>query len=799
MGTDGGNGGSASDDGLARKLDEWRIGRRAFLIGGTAFAAACSSNGSEQTVSEGSDGGGGSGDGAAVGQTTETADPTEAEAGDLALAPPGSAGLVDEAWWQSRVEAYLGYATAELSLTNVTSVNAHLARESIEPGFTWPSQELTPESFESTLVRFDEWQDTRDFSLMYFLFLMAFGGPEAGEAGEVDNTGDASDSGEYGPVIGNGSIPADVIAAIDERLLADRYRYDDPLPADRVDNMWYWSENHRIINLANEYLVGQRLPNEVFEVTGMTGAEHQARARPDLLEFIREKGQIGWFEWHSNVYMAKNITPLLMLVELADDPEVVNAAAMALDLCLVDMASHYHQGAYVAPHGRTFKKDKTSARDEATYDMAKMMFDRTPTGFERRTSTTATYFCMARRYRPPQLVLDIAQDAGNSVVRERHGLFVDATEPISDNPVAPLGYDFNDRDNMLFWWSAGALGLWQMQKVNVAEADAHRLWEVEGLADVKLLADVQNGDVEAITNWVHERYMILNLGFLSEANTYAWRSDKVSLASVQDHRKGEMRDQVHIWQATIDPDARVFTTHPMTDTAESTNWRDDEIPGYWTGDASMPRTVQHERTAVHIYSPLYTAETDPLLAVVFNYEQYTHAFFPQDHFDEVTQVGHWTIGTKNGGHIALWSWREPTWREYDPDVLATDGMVKPFDLQALGGADNVWITEVGSTTDPENPLSFEDFVAGMTANEPTVTGSGADHTLAVEWSSPAAGEISFGWDTPFIVDGAEAQISDFPRHESKWGTVERLNLDHRWQSGSSSLALDFETNRRVIS
>ncbi len=60
---------------------------------------------------------------------------------------------------------------------------------------------------------------------------------------------------------------------------------------------------------------------------------------------------------------------------------------------------------------------------------------------------------------------------------------------------------------------------------------------------------------------------MINFGFLSEANTYAYREPKVSLASVLDHRFGEMRDQGHAWQAAIDENAMVFTTHPLTDVA----------------------------------------------------------------------------------------------------------------------------------------------------------------------------------------------------------------------------------------
>jgi len=258
-------------------------------------------------------------------------------------------------------------------------------------------------------------------------------------------------------------------------------------------------------------------------------------------------------------------------------------------------------------------------------------------------------------------------------VRERHGIYVDAAAPVTDEVEAPFGYDFEDPANMAFWWSLGAVGMWQTIRVSVAEADEHRLWDTELFAEIKALADINGRDPERIREWVHDRRAVVNFGFLSEANTYAWRSPDVALASVVDHRFGEMRDQAHAWQAQIDADALVFTNHPVTDLEASLEWRDDGEPGYWTGEASMPRSAQHERTAIHIYQPAWDESTDDLLWAVFGYQPFTHAYVPQDRFDEVVQEGHWTVAAKDGGRIALWSWREPTWRAYDTATTSTDG------------------------------------------------------------------------------------------------------------------------------
>ncbi|NLD76844.1 MAG: hypothetical protein GX643_09285 [Acidimicrobiales bacterium] len=688
------------------------------------------------------------------------------------LVRPGTAGLMDEQVFQRRVDDYLAFATARVNPENPTNVAAHLTRARRDPSYRWDPSSVNLEAMARRFARIDAWEDTRDFDLMYLLWLLDLG------RGDTPTT----------------RLDRALLTAIEERLIANRYRYDDPLPDDRVDNLWFWSENHIIINLALEFLAGQRLPERTFAVTGMTGAEHAERARADIVEWVSERIELGFFEWHSNVYMLKNITPLLMLAELSTDLEVAAMAAIGLDLCLLDMAGHNHAGCYTAPRGRTYKKDKMSSLDEATFGTAKFVFDDTDAPYTSTSDGGAAYLCAAQRYRPPQAVIDIATASGESVVRERHGVYFDGSQPVTDDVVAPYGKDFRDPANLPFWWSLGAIGMWPLAKVGVDAANEFRLWDTELFAQVNLMAAINDYDPVRIAHWVQERSSVINFGFLSEANTYAYRNDKVSMASVVDHRPGEMRDQAHAWQAAIDENAMVFTNHPVTDADQSTDWRSDGRPGYWTGEASMPRSAQFERTAVHIYLPDWDESTDPLVWGVFGYRPFTHAYVPQDHFDQVVQAGHWTVAERKGAYIALWSWRAPTWRIYDPAVQATRDMVKPFDLVAEGGPDNVWIAEVGTS---EVDGTIDQFVASLTAVDPAVARD--DSGFAVAWTSPSAGPITFSSTGPFVVDGAEQPLGDFPRHESPWGTVDHLATRYDLNTAGAGWRIDRHGWQRKVS
>jgi hypothetical protein len=135
---------------------------------------------------------------------------------------------------------------------------------------------------------------------------------------------------------------------------------------------------------------------------------------------------------------------------------------------------------------------------------------------------------------------------------------------------------------------------------------------------------------------------------------------------------------------------------------ENTDWRDDPDPGNWTGTASMPRSAQHENVAIHLYAPQYVPIPNEPFRSFMRYEPYTHAYFPQDHFDEVVRDGHWTFARFRDGFVGLYSWRPPA-RRHGSRSPPTAGAI--FDLIASGR--NVWIVECGRAADwgPPSPTS----------------------------------------------------------------------------------------------
>lgn len=664
--------------------------------------------------------------------------------------PEGSEVTTDA--FSARQDEYLEFASTELMPGNPLSVIANAERAERDDSFSFDASAVTPEAFAETFAEIDGFEDTTDFDVLYLLNLW------------------------YGY---RDVLPEGTRDAIAQRLLGFKYWYTEPTPEGVVDDKWYWSENHRIIFHVDEYLAGLAFPDETFTNDGRTGAEHAEHAERLIREWLDEKVRFGWSEWHSDVYYQKDVTPLLTLVEFAPDEELANRAAMVLDLVLLDIALHLHEGNFGATHGRSYMKDKSTAVDQDTFGLAKLLFDDTDERHRSKTDAGAVLFARARRYRLPSAIAAIARHDEPMTDCERMNVPLDPTTPVTDDPEAPYGIAFDDPANVPFWWERGAQIAWQLVPLTLETLDRHGLWESQFFSPFKPLRDAVGGDPEVARTFAQSLAPVLNFGLLTEVSTCTYRSGHVMLSTAQDYRPGMFGEQYHAWQATLDEHAIVFTTHPKNEPQEGTEWPDGD--GYWTGTGSMPRSAQHGTAAIHVYSPQFEPPAPPLDR--FSYLDYTHAYFPREHFDEVVTEGNWTFGRKGEGFVALWSMRPVRWREHDPAKVFTHGMTEPFDLVADGGPDNVWIVQVGDTTTFE---SFDEFRTEVAAATVSAT------VERVEFASPVEGTMEFGWSAPLTVDGEEVDLHLAPRMRNPFVEVPFEGRRYEIVAGDESLTLDFD-------
>lgn len=672
-----------------------------------------------------------------------------------------AAGFVD------RAHSYLQAAakvepSADDSRGKVWRAVARLALDAAEP------VDLVPADFATIDERFATFTDTTDFDMIALINLWY-----------------RSDKGQR--------LSADTRAHVKDLILGFKYWYTEPQPDGIVDERWYWSENHQILFHANEYLAGQAFPDETFTNNGQTGRQHREHAAPLIDAWVDHRARWGFAEWYSNVYYQEDLEATVALAEFAADEPTATRGAIASDLVLVDLASHTFKGAFGATHGRTYKKDKMTALDEDTWEISKLVLD--DTDIAEGSALGAVYLASASTYRPPAVVSDILtsrgdagspDDAGGAVERARHSLAIDPLAPVAADPEGPMGLAFDDPDNLMTWWGMGALTPWQTVVETTGEMTTYDLWKAELFSDFAPFEPiVKSSPPDQVRALAQSLAAQLNLGLLSEANTYTWRSPGAMLSTAQDFRKGQASQQHHIWQATFSPQAQAFTTHPRVATPPDTAWHSNTDD--WTGSATLPRSVQYRNVNITMYAPGFRSDQE----LRGSYMDYTHAYLPQDAFDEVARSGRWTFARLGDNYLALYSWRPPEWVTYDPARYDTNGLTKPFELVAAGGPNNVWITEIGSAAQHGSFAAFQQAIA---ANEPEVhpLGDPDDDSTAfdVSWASPSAGPITFGWDAPLVVDGATQALGDYPRIDAPWGRVPFDSTSYDLRAGGHSLRID---------
>jgi hypothetical protein len=213
-----------------------------------------------------------------------------------------------------------------------------------------------------------------------------------------------------------------------------------------------------------------------------------------------------------------------------------------------------------------------------------------------------------------------------------------------------------------------------------------------------------------------------------ETNQATYKTTDGMLSSLQDYQPGAWGGRVHPWQATLGPEAVVFSTHPA-----SLDQTDGRQAGTWGGDGVLPRIAQWKDALIC----LYKLPEDDLLG-------YTHAYFPTFAFDEYHLENGWAYARKGDGYLA---------------ISASNMM----ELVALGddancelrvkGTQTAWVVQMGRRAQDGE---FKDFCDAVRAHQ--VELDGAD----IKWKTMRGDQLGFAWSGPLLVNEQEQPLS-FPK------------------------------------
>jgi len=488
-------------------------------------------------------------------------------------------------------------------------------------------------------------------------------------------------------------LPPAVCTEIIDALQRMQYWVDE---GGEHGNLQYWSENHAVLYHASEYVIGGLMPTAVFTNSNMTGAQHAEKGRALLARWLDLRSRIGFSEYCSETYNTFVIAALSAVADLGMDEEMRTRAAMMLDLLLLDLSMNSFRGVVTGYRGRSYEDNKISDDRQSTSPVLWLL---TGEGSTALASRGAIPLVVSQAYVPPVAIQALASDRTSTwTATGRTGI------DTSEGPQYGLG--FTDPADGIVWFGLGGYAAPDTIELFFIVPTAYDLWDHEVWAPLQPLQPLAGTGF--LPQFAETVWPLTTGALLGPVSTAVYRTAHGALGTAVQNRPTTAGFQQHVWQATLSEEAIVFVTHPGPNPS-------DYALSAWTGGATVPRAALSGPVLVALYQPPAPAPLGLL------YPPRTHAYFPRDKFDEVVQRDGWTFGRVGDGYLGLYSARPTAW--------TTEGEYADRELVADGGAQTVWIAEIGSIeTDPGGFAAFTSRLANGTVNatwtEPAFEGGG---------------------------------------------------------------------------
>ncbi len=618
------------------------------------------------------------------------------------------------------LSAYLIDMAAETNDLGFISIYREIARLSVDAGA------LNEENFRKSIEYIYTRADCFDFVLPGFLYIW----------------GRLSDK-----------LPQKLKEECKTMILSCKYWIDE---GGFEKNPCYFTENHQILFHSNEYVAGELFGDEIFTNNGKTGEWHKQHARELILNWLEWRLRFGYSEWLSNCYYHEDLLALMNLYTFTQEKELKKRVYEVIILTFYDMALNSFKGTMGCSHGRAYCSHICNIPDNTTPMRALFMNNgSTPVNF-----SSATVLMAAEKLSLPPILTDIANSEETQESKQR----------VSINPEdgKGMGADPAEPKNVFLYWGM--------------EAFAHRnvvdnTLKVKAVDNYYLMnrASAIKEQFELCDAAVVPMYDDADYTSMPQADIYTYKTRDYMLSCAQSFKPGRFGFQQHIWQATLDGKALIFTNHPGTNEYI-------ERPNRFAGNRILPKAVAWRNVLICMYNtPIHMVPT-------FTYN--THAYIPQEFMDETVERGGWVFVRRLEAYAAIraisgaTSWIDPDPAFFPYMGIAPDSKIKPYEYQAEGRS-NVWVLELGSKSESG---SFEQFIEAIEKAE--CKGNVFDMT----YDSPTAGVIHTGFTKPFTVDGKEITIKDYPRYDNAYTNAPAGAYEISIQHNGKTLNLGGWTN-----
>jgi hypothetical protein len=231
-----------------------------------------------------------------------------------------------------------------------------------------------------------------------------------------------------------------------------------------------------------------------------------------------------------------------------------------------------------------------------------------------------------------------------------------------------------------------------------------------------------------------------------------------------------------LWQVTMGPDALIFGNRPAC-SSNHPAWRSS----YWRGSAAPVRLAQWQEVLVVGYRQ--ESGTLPL--------DFSHAYLPVAHFDEIRVDNGWVMVRKGNGYVALTA-------TGGLEVVAS-GRYAQREVRAA--VQSIWLVQMGRAV---RDGAFAQFVEKVLALPLTIK---RDHLHFTTLNGQA---IHFDLNSPlneaWVVDGTPQPLDHYPHLESIYGgasalpasNVEIRYLDHHMRLEFATAEMRSTTHGQTI-